>query len=320
VQDRFIVMPEDGMDMLIEPLRAARNTIDIYVFTLSNADMLGALREAVARDVTVRAIVDMHPSGNEAAGQAALHSLEHAGVQARPSPAYFQHLHAKSYVVDGKCAMISSVNYLQDWQRTRDYGLITFDAGVVQSLAETFSADWEGRQMGITSAPPPPLVLSPNNSRAAILDLINSAQHSLLLEEEQITDPAVISALAERSNAGVSVQLVTNSAQEKNYQPLADLLRQAPQARVGYSDMLWMHAKLLIADVGRMLMGSVNLTEESMDKRREVSIIITDGAHIARAVTAVQADLAATSPTPLHPGLRPQSPADSPAVSGLKMS
>jgi len=316
MQDRFIVMPDDGMDVLIEPLRAAQNTIHIYVFTLSNAEMLGALREAAGRGVAVKALVDTHPSGNEAAGKAALHSLNHAGVHARPSPTYFPHLHAKSYVVDGQCTMISSVNYLQDWQRTRDFGLITLDAGVVQGLAETFAADWESRHKETTSVPPPPLVLSPNNSRADIMQLITSAQHSLLLEEEQITDPAIISALAERSNAGVSVQLVTNAAQEKNYQPLADLLKEAPQARVGYSNVLWMHSKLMIADGARMLMGSVNLIEESLDKRREVSIMITDAAHIARAVAAFQADLVASSPTPLDAGTRPQSPADSPAVSG----
>jgi cardiolipin synthase len=316
MQDQFIVMPEDGMDLLINPLRAARNTIDIYVFTFSNAEILDALREAAARGVAVRALVDTHPSGNHEAGHAALHSLKRAGAQALPAPAYFQHLHAKSYVVDSSTAMISSVNYLQDWERTRDFGLITYDAGVVGSLAQTFAADWEGQNKQTTSAPPLPLVLSPNNSRAAVSDFIASAQHSLFLEEEQFTDPSIVSALAERSNAGVSVQLVTNSAQEKNYQPITDLLAQALQARVGYSTKLWMHSKLLIADGERMLMGSVNLTEESLDKRREVSILITDATYIARATAAFQVDIASSSPTPLDAGSRPPSPADSPTTNG----
>src|SRR6476620_10647659 len=133
--DRFLVMPDDGMDSIIEPLRAARHSIDIYVFTLSNADILEAVRDAVARGVTVRALVDMHPSGSEAAGQAAFDSLKRAGADVRPSPGYFQHLHAKSYIVDGAQALISSINFLQDWERTRDYGQITSDTGVLQSLA-----------------------------------------------------------------------------------------------------------------------------------------------------------------------------------------
>jgi len=307
-------MPDDGMDSIIEPLRAARHSIDIYVFTLSNADILEALRGAVARGVTVRALVDMHPSGSEAAGQAAFDSLKRAGADVRPSPGYFQHLHAKSYIVDGAQALISSINFLQDWERTRDYGQITSDTGVLQSLAATFLADWQEEQ--ITSPPTPPMVFSPNNSRAVIAQLIASAEHSLLLEEEQITDPDLISALAARGNAGVSVQIVTNSAQTKNIEPLAGLVARAPDVRGGYSAKHWMHAKLLIADGARMLVGSVNLTEESLDHRREVSVLITDQAAIARASAIVQTDLVATSPTPLGPHSRPPAPADSPASQG----
>ncbi len=314
--ERFFVMPDDGMEALIAPLRSARNSIDIYVFTLSNADILGALSEASARGVTVRALVDTHPSGNEAAGQAALDSLRYGGVQARPAPSYFAHLHAKSYVADGELALISSVNFLQDWQRTRDFGLITSDAGVVQALIETFEADWQQQEDDTRSAPVSPLVLSPNNSRQAISDLIASAKHSILMEEEQITDPDIISALAARSNAGVSVQLLTNSAQVKNAGPLADLAAQASGVRIGYSSKLWLHSKLLILDEAQMLVGSVNLTGESLDKRREVSILINGQADVTRAISVVQHDLAMASPTPPDANSRPSAPTDSPSEQG----
>jgi cardiolipin synthase len=316
MQDQFLVMPDDGMDRLIEPLRAARHTIDIYVFTLSNAEILGALREAAARGVTVRALVDPDPSQSKAAGKAAHHALKDAGAQAQFAPGYFQHLHAKSYVVDSSVALISSVNYLQDWERTRDFGLITADAGVVQALGDTFAADWQGHEGQIAAAPPAPLVLSPNNSRAVIADFIASAQRSLLLEEEQITDLDIVAALAARSNAGVNVELVTNAAHQQNEPPLATLRTHAPAARVRYSSQLWMHAKLLIADGERMLMGSVNLTPESLDKRREVSILITAPEAVARAVAVVQADLAACSAGPPDPESAPRKPADSPAAGG----
>jgi phosphatidylserine/phosphatidylglycerophosphate/cardiolipin synthase-like enzyme len=314
--EQFFVMPDDGMDVLIAPLSSAQRSIDIYVFTLSNAELLAALREAVARGVTVRALVDMHPSGNDAAGKAAFDSLEQAGVKAHPSPGYFAHLHAKSYVVDSAQAMISSVNYLQDWERTRDFGMLTSDDGVVQALAATFAADWGENEEQTSTVPPSPLVLSPNNSRSAIAALIASAKRSLIMEEEQITDPDIISALAARSNAGVSVQLVTNSAQEKNYGPLASLAAQAPGVKVGYSSNLWLHSKLLISDGAVMLVGSVNLTAESLDKRREVSILITDQSAIARADQAARNDLATSSPNPLDRHARPPSPADSPSEGG----
>lgn len=148
------------------------------------------------------------------------------------------------------------------------------------------------------------------------MGLIASAKSSLVLEEEQITDPDIISALAGRSNAGVSVSVLTNAAQEKNHEPLASLKAQAPGVEVRYSTKLWVHSKLLIVDSTTMLMGSVNLTAESLDNRREVSIIITDPAAIARASDAVKRDLAASSVTLPDADARPSAPADSPSVQG----
>jgi cardiolipin synthase A/B len=318
VPEKFFVMPDDGMELVIEPLRSAKRSIDIYVFTLSNADILGALRDAAGRGVAVRALVDMHPSGNKEAGRAALESLKEAGVEARPSPDYFTHTHAKSYVVDGSLALISSVNFLQDWQRTRDHGVITTEAGVARALAGAFEADWRGKHGDTTTVPSAPLVLSPNNSRTVIAGMIGSATKSVLMEHEQITDPATITALGARSNAGVKVELVTNAAQEKNAEPLAQLAAQAPGVRIGYSSKLWLHAKLLVVDGTRMLVGSVNLTGDSLDDRREVSILVTEASAVARVIQVAQADLADASPAPPDAGSRPAPPADSPSEQGHK--
>ena len=314
--EKFFVMPDDGMEMVIEPLRSAKRSIDIYVFTLSNADILGALRDAAGRGVAVRALVDMHPSGNKEAGRAALEALKEAGVDARPSPDYFTHTHAKSYVVDGSLTLISSVNFLQDWQRTRDHGVITTEVGVTRTLAGAFEADWRGSHGDTTGVPAAPVVLSPNNSRAVIAGMIGSAKKSVVMEHEQITDPDIVAALAARSNAGVNVELVTNVAQEKNAGPLAELAAQAPGVRIGYSSKLWMHAKLLIVDGTRMLVGSVNLTGDSLDTRREVSIVVTEAAAVTRATQVAQADLADASSTPPDSGSRPAPPADSPSEQG----
>ena len=104
-----------------------------------------------------------------------------------------------------------------------------------------------------------------------------------MLEEEQISDPEILEAIAQRANAGVDVCVITNAAQAKNLAPLARLIAVAPSARVMYSAKFWLHAKLIIVDSTRMLIGSINLVDVSLDKRREVSVIITDPAAIERA-------------------------------------
>ncbi len=308
--DRFLVLPDDSMIPLLDALAAARQSIDIYIFTLSNPDILAALREAVARGVRVRAVVDPAPSDNAAAGHAAMRALNAANVQVRPRPSYFERVHAKSFVVDGAQALVSSINFLDDWMHTRDHGVLTTNPVVVQGILQTFAADWAATPAD--SAPAPPLVLSPANSRATLAGLITGAQSSLILEEEQITDDAMVDLLAARSNAGVAVQIVTNALQTKNRPCLETLQARAPQAQVRYSTQLWLHTKLVIADARRMLVGSVNLTPTSLDKRREVSMLVDDPAAVARAVAVARDDFASGTAAPPDPDTAPPRPADSP--------
>jgi cardiolipin synthase len=311
---QFFVLPDDGLDMLLNSLRTAQHTIDIYVFTLSNQAMIGALSDAVGRGVTVRAVVEPQPSENEAAGQASVEALSTVGVQVHKSPDYYPRLHAKSFVVDSRQTVISSGNFLNDWTRTRDYGVLIDDPAVVAALAVAFDADWRAEP----GTPPPalPLVLSPPTSRAVATQLIAEARQMLLLEEEQVTDPDIVTALAARANAGVQVHLVTNAGQGKNTAPLAHLQAQAPAVQIRYSRHHWMHAKLLIADGQRMLVGSVNLTPESLDVRREVSLLVTDPAALTRAVAVAQADFAGAAPDSADGMPAHQAPADSPGHSG----
>jgi phosphatidylserine/phosphatidylglycerophosphate/cardiolipin synthase-like enzyme len=174
----------------------------------------------------------------------------------------------------------------------------------------TFAADWAATPD--ESVPAAPLVLSPINSRATLVELINGAQTSLILEEEQITDEAMIDLLAARSNAGITVQIVSNSLQTKNLMPLKILQARAPQAQVRYSTQLWLHTKLVIADEHRMLIGSVNLTPTSLDRRREVSMLVDDSAAVARAVAVARDDFASGAVKPPDSRAAPPRPADSP--------
>lgn len=312
--DQFFVMPDDGMDVLINPLRAARHTIDIYVFTLGNKAILSALGDAVARGVVVRAIAETQPGNNEQAGEANRQALKQIGVQVHQTPRYFNRVHAKSYVVDGALALISTINYLEDWQHTRDYGLLTDNATVIKAVSDTFEADWLEDEQQLRMVPSPPLVLSPNNSRAAISEMITQAARTLVIEQEQISDPDIMETIAARSKAGIDVCVVANPAHDKNLSALAQLSKQAPSARILYATNVWVHAKLIIADDSLMLMGSANLIEVSLEKRREISIFITDQSAIQRAMSTVQQDITAASPTVPDQSNQPERPNDSPGA------
>jgi len=62
-------------------------------------------------------------------------------VQVREDPRLY--MHAKIIVVDGKIAFVGSENIsTQSLDQNRELGIIVSDAGVLNTLQQTFQEDW----------------------------------------------------------------------------------------------------------------------------------------------------------------------------------
>jgi len=281
---RFFVLPDDGLTPVLDALNQAQRSLDIYIFKMENEEVEQALGAAVQRGVQVRAILDKTAPTAEAAHQ----RLQQAGLTVKWAPTYFTKSHAKCFVADNSLAAILTLNFVADWQTTRDYGITTDDQAVVAAINASFNADWEQQQNQPTAAECDPLIISPANSRAAVLDFIHQAKSSLLVEHEQFGDPQVINALAVRANAGVVVRMALSKA--KSSDCATQLCRLAPSVQAVFPPSLEIHAKMIVRDDNAILLGSTNLTAESLDQRREVSIVVTDHDAISRAVATFQSD------------------------------
>jgi PLD-like domain len=275
-----------------------------------------ALAGAVRRGVAVRAIVEPNPSQRSQEALATMARLRRMGVQVKPAGGPYGKTHAKVLLADSRGAWIGSANPVEDWQSTRDFAVVTTEPATLGALAEVFEEDWAGPSLwgrlrpptgGARRAPDPAsrLVVGPENGRAAVTDFLKSATRSLYLEHAVLDDPAIVDLLVQRSRAGVDVQIVLDgdAANERT----ARLVRQrAPSIRVTLAKSPEVHAKLAIADEERMLVGSHNLTRESLDARREIGIVVDDPLLVGRALDAVRRDLGGQGASPAARGQRPR--------------
>ncbi len=285
----FFVLPDDGLSPLLSPLTAARQTLDVYIFRLEQGAVEQAISAAGRRGVLVRAILDRATDGN----QPAYERLTQAGVAARWSPPYFVKTHAKCFVADGKDTVITTANFVAAGQGVRDYGVATDDLAVANAVSSTFEADWREQEGQPAASEVANLVVSPINSRAQTLNFINQAQHSLYVQHEQFDDPTVADLLAARANAGVQVRLLLG--ERVNGTLLARLHSLAPTLLSRTLSQPRPHCKLLIRDAAAIQIGSLNLTTESLDRRREISLLLHDPAAVQRATATFQADWVSAS-------------------------
>ncbi len=286
------VEPEAGESPIVNAIKGAKQSIELEMYLLTDRSTINALEDAAHRGVKVQVMLEAHPAGSgSTTPQETMSALNAAGAQAQPTNPAFQLTHAKMMVIDQKTAYISSANYTKSalggssGERDRDYIVMDPTAADVQECNAIFTADWARTQPTLSD---PNLVVSPVNARAKILALINGAQSSLHLEEEEMSDPATISALVAAAKRSVQVEVVVpkpSSSSSSDASGEAQLTQGGVKV-VAIDDAVknadYIHAKMIIADGKLAYVGSVNVSTASYDDNREVGVLIANAQIIAQ--------------------------------------
>ncbi|GAA6741027.1 phospholipase D-like domain-containing protein [Thermus oshimai] len=279
---RLVVEPEDGVAPLLDLIRAAKAEILVkaYLWTPSRMDVVEALGEAVARGVKVRVLLEREPSGGRV-DLTVYQALKERGVEVRlTTPFRFVFVHEKSLVVDRKWAWVGTMNFTgSSFSANREYALILDDPKEVAEVARVFEADWKGERLDLSRSL---LVWAPSrvlggvkegNAREVLLALIQGAKRELFLEHQAMADPEVLAALRAALARGVRVRLVGSPAEPGDTYFLAgaEALREAG-AEVRFLPDPYVHAKVLVQDGEVALLGSINLSANSLNANRELAV------------------------------------------------
>lgn len=277
---RVLVQPHDGVTPVAALIDGARSTIVVKMFALTAPVLLDALVGAQARGVRVRVMLNPARSSGSRANDEAEKRLREAGVSVAWSNPRFAVTHEKSMVVDGRIALIATFNFSDKYfQTTRDYGLVVEDPDAVREILSGFEADWRRQEFD-----PPPgsaLLWSSANAREGMAALIDSAHHSLWVQHPKFSDVAILDRLLAAQDRGVHLRVLCGGKHGISPSDMLDTfgalrILQRSGAKVRKQHELRLHAKLLIADGTRALVGSMNIDRSAFDLRRELGAIVTD--------------------------------------------
>ena len=141
------------------------------------------------------------------------------------------------------------------------------------------------------------MISSPESSRPALLALLSGAHTSLALETEELTDPAIVSALLDARARGVAVTLAWPGPAAGAGAPFTTLAAAGATVRAVGTPAI--HGKVMVADDRTLYLGSVNLTPTSLDHNRELGLLLAQPQTAAEVGEIVAADAAAgAAPTP----------------------
>jgi phosphatidylserine/phosphatidylglycerophosphate/cardiolipin synthase-like enzyme len=288
----LFVEPDDGRAPILDELAAARESISLQVYLLSDEAMITALEAAAGRGLRVRVMLEEHPFGGGGGQPATAARLQRAGIEVRWGDPVFRFNHIKTFVIDDQVAIIMNLNLTESaFSNNRELAVITTRPEEVAQAVAIFEADWER-----TGADPAgPLVVSPTNSRSELLRLIGRARSTLDVYAEVVRDDELLGAMVDAVERGVTVRLVmSGDADDSNAQDRAELA--AAGIEVYLNNEIYIHAKMFLADGTEVFIGSQNLTATSLDQNRELGLILRDAGSIERAGRVFARDLEAARP------------------------
>lgn len=283
---RVIVEPDAGPRPIVEAIRSARLSVFMEIYLLTNKNVINALEEDANNGVDVRVMLEQHPyGGGVLSPQETLDRLQAAGVKARFSNPAFTLTHEKGLIIDGDVAYIMTSNMTNaalgtgKYTKNREYDIIDTHPQDVQAIDAIFQADWQ-RNTAIFSNPN--LVVSPLNSRSAFNTLISRARHTLLVTAEEMQDSGIEQDLIAASQRGVTIQVIlptpAGGSGDSNSNGITTIKQEGVTVRE--DPRLYMHAKILVVDGQMAFVGSENISSQSLDRNRELGIIIDDSSVI----------------------------------------
>ena len=273
---QVFVEPDAGNLPIVNAIKSAKKSIRMTMYLLSEHDTLDALKAARARGVDVRVMLEDQPVGSDTGNKQAMPDLLAAKVLVTTSNSAFRLTHQKTFVIDDTTAYILTLNLTNSAMTfNREYGIIDSNPEDVAEILAVFAADWNRKTPAVSD---PNLVWSPTNARQRILGLIDSANKTLDLEQEEMQDNEVENHLVDAAKRGVNIRVIMSPPQDGAVDP--NQVGQTKITRGGAKLRLlktpYIHAKIIIADNTRALVSSQNISTQSLDLNRELGIIVTD--------------------------------------------
>jgi phosphatidylserine/phosphatidylglycerophosphate/cardiolipin synthase-like enzyme len=293
--------------------------------------MADSLIAAHARDVDIKVIIEGGPVGGiSPEGKEAIRMLTDAGipvsmmVSRKGEPAPYRYDHAKYMVIDRRATLLTSENFKYSgfppagMTGNRGWGVYLDDPGLAEYFSTVYLTDSGGKSMTscngsagtpesipsgkytaefqpgyFTNASVRP-VISPDTS-SQIMDLINSAERSIEIEQAYITNETTyslnpyLSAAINASRRGVHVRVLLDSywyniEDETDNDEMVALVNriglcehiplEARCADLSTSGIEKIHNKGVIVDDQYVLVSSVNWNSNSPNFNREAGVII----------------------------------------------
>ena len=272
----LLIQPDDGIAPLLAGIKSAKKSIEIVIFRFDRAELEAGLKLAVARGVSVSALIAYTNRGGEINLRKLEMRLLEVGVAVSRTASDLVRYHDKLMIIDRQLLYVLSFNFTHlDIDHSRGFGIVTRNASLVDEAVRLFEAD-TARQPYAPKLDS--FVVSPANARKVLTAFIHKAKKQLLIYDPQVADPEILRFLKERTKAGVEIKVIGRVSGRN------------PGLEVRNLAGLRLHTRTIICDRREAFVGSQSLRRAELDSRREVGVIVHEPKAVNGLIQTFEAD------------------------------
>lgn len=263
------VWPFKTFDFYKEILLSAQNNLSIEIYDITLDDIKKIFKQLAERWVNLKIITEKskykeYGSSFEKLSQ----SLNFSWLQLQnDSWMNINYMHAKFFVFDDKFIIQTANLTYSAFTKNRETFFVSTNPEIRNSLQKIFDKDWHHQKVQEQDIATNLLVCN-IDCRDKLEKLLNSAQKNIYIWHQNLSDDSVINILKSKKDLDIKIILsnVKENAEAKTLFAQNIKLISSP----------YIHNKAIIIDDKYLIIWSFNLTENSLDHNREISIILIE--------------------------------------------
>ena len=268
----FFRSPKESLAKELWSFSTAKQNLDLRTYEFTQKDFKSLLKKLAASGVNIRIIVEDNKFQQYRNTLKVLSQYFswYQNIQLKSDKQMgTEYVHAKVNLIDSGF-IIQTANLTQSsFTSNREHFFQSNDSWILASLYTIFEKDRIGTKITMKDIHPN-LVVCNINCRGVIEQLLQSAKTSIIIQTQYITDDKLRTILKSKKQLPEFKLLVADTSDND------ELIRYFETTYARKFKKYYNHTKMILIDHKTLLLGSMNLSATSLDKNREIWIILLD--------------------------------------------
>ncbi len=268
--DFYYTPNKEFLTQIVELIENAKEEIFLEIYMLTEKRISEALIKMHKKGINVQVILEKSPYKAFNINNKSFESLSKAWINIVWSNKNNYSLnHSKVLLIDD-ISIISTGNFTYStFTKNRDFFIITSDKNINTKLKENFYYDYKWEKINIYDNN---LIFSPNDSRIQFEKLFNEANNNIKMYFQYLLDDILVEKLIKLKNdknIEITIILPETAKEDINTKKI-----EKNWIKTAFMKKITMHAKAILIDDKYLFIWSINFSQYSIDKNREVWILI----------------------------------------------